>query len=109
MTPEILSALAGTILSLIFSYLPGVSTWFATLSSQAKSGIFALLMIAVGAAVYGLSCASVLESVPCTQAGLVKLITVIFAALVASQATYQLSPPKHPKLPPVAPPVPPVA
>lgn len=105
LTPEILGGFAGAVMSLAFSYVPGLSDWFGKLNSKQKSGLTALVIIAVAGAAYGLSCAGWIAAVPCTQDGLVRLAQTVFAALVVNQSVYQLSPQKSIKptpTPPVA-------
>lgn len=72
MSSDKLSALAGVVLSLAFSYIPGLKTWFGGLSSTGKR----LVMLAV----------------LCEQRGAMEIAWAFVAALVANQATYQLSP-----------------
>ena len=97
MTAEVLSAIAGIVLSLLFSYVPGLSTKFAGLSKEAKSLIMLGILAVVAGVVYGLSCTSWGAawniSITCDQAGAQKLIGAFIAALVANQATYLISPP----------------
>jgi hypothetical protein len=92
MTVEQLGAIAGVILSLLFSYVPGLSDKFNALDPTKKRLIMAgmLLLVAIGA--LGLSCANIVSTVECTQAGLVELVNVYIAALVASQAAYMIAP-----------------
>ncbi len=92
LTPEVLAGLAGGLLSLAFSYVPGLSDWFAPLDSTRKSGIMALMILAVAGGAYGLSCAGVIASLPCTQDGLVRLAQIVFVTLTANQGVYKLSP-----------------
>lgn len=92
MTVEQLGAIAGVILSLLFSYVPGLNDKFNSLSATVKRLIMAglLLLVAIGA--LALSCAQVVVTVECTQAGLLALINVYIAALVANQAAYMITP-----------------
>jgi hypothetical protein len=92
MTVEQLSAIAGIILSLAFSYVPGLSDWYGGQDPAVKRLIMAglLLVVAVGALV--LSCANIIADVECTQAGLLSLIGTFIAALIANQAVYLISP-----------------
>lgn len=92
MTAEQLSALAGVILSLAFSYLPGLAPWFDKLETTVKRLVMALLLLVVAAGAFGLSCAGVVDAATCTQAGAWSLLNVFVAALVANQATYLISP-----------------
>jgi hypothetical protein len=96
MTPETLALIAGVILSLVFSYIPGLNTKFAALASEVKRGIMLGLVVIVGAVAFGLTCAGLGDSfgitLVCTQAGLVELIQSIVLVAIANQATYGLSP-----------------
>lgn len=92
MTAEQLSAIAGVILSLAFSYLPGLAPWFDKLDPTVKRLVMALLLLAVSVGAFGLSCAGVVNAATCTQAGAWSLLNVFIAALVANQATYLISP-----------------
>jgi hypothetical protein len=92
MSVEQLGAIAGVILSLLFSYVPGLSDKFEQLAPTTKRMIMAglLLLVAIGA--LGLSCANIVSTVECTQAGLMELVNVYIAALVANQAAYMIAP-----------------
>lgn len=92
MSSEQLAALAGVILSLAFSYVPGLSDKFAALESTTKRLVMAGLLLLVAVAALGLSCANVVQTVECSQAGVLKLIDTFIAALVANQAAYLISP-----------------
>jgi hypothetical protein len=92
MTSESLSAIAGVLSSLAFSYVPGLSDWFDAKPPTAKRLIMAVLLLAVAAGALGLSCANIIDNVSCTQAGLVALVNSFIAALVANQATYLIAP-----------------
>ena len=92
MTSEQLGSIAGIVLSLLFSYIPGVRDRFALLSSTKKSLFMAAMLLAVSVVALGLSCASVVNVIECSQSGVVQLVSVFISALVANQATYMLSP-----------------
>ena len=91
-----LSALGGVALSLAFSYVPGLSTWFDAKEPTMKRLLMALLLLIVAGAIFGLSCAGVLTVAACTQDGALGLVSAYLAALVANQATYQISPKRTP-------------
>ncbi len=92
MTVEQLGALSGVVLSLAFSYVPGLREKFAALETTTKRLIMAALLLVVAAGALGLSCANIVAAVECTQAGLMSLINVYIAALVANQAAFLISP-----------------
>lgn len=94
MTAELLSAIAGVLLSLAFSYLPGISDWFDKLNPTRKRLVMAGLLVVAAVGTFGLSCAGVINDAACTQAGAWALASTFITALVANQATYSISPRK---------------
>ncbi len=94
MSAEQLAAIAGVILSLIFSYIPGISDWYSALEATQKRLVMAVLLLAVAGGVFGGSCGGIWATVTCDKSGALGLVSAVIAALVANQATYQLSPRK---------------
>ena len=92
MNSTYLSQLAGVVLSLVFSYVPGVKDLYAKLDSTGKSGVMAVTVILIACAIYAASCYGLISSVTCDKAGVVGLVEAVIGALVANQATYLLSP-----------------
>ncbi|MDX9956263.1 MAG: hypothetical protein RBT75_19360 [Anaerolineae bacterium] len=96
MSAEFLSSIAGAILSLLFSYLPGLSGWYDQFDANRKRLVMAALVILVAAGAYGLACSGFGVdfgmALTCDRAGLITLIQAVIAALIANQATYALSP-----------------
>jgi len=92
MTSTELSAVAGVVLSLAFSYIPTLNTKFAALSTEYKRLIMLGLLVLVAAGAYGVSCAGWWTVVTCDQAGIKTLVTALLAAAVANQTTYSLTP-----------------
>jgi putative flippase GtrA len=103
-----LSAAAGILLSLIFSYIPFVNDWYAPKDSQTKSLIMLVALAVVAGGAYGASCLGWWPVVVCGLVGAKTLVTAFVAALITNQATYKISPPRKPT-PVVAPVVPPAA
>jgi len=92
MTADGLSAIAGVVLSLVFSYVPGIKCWFETLESQEKQALMGVLLVIVALGVFGVSCARVIDTgIGCTQGGAIGLVQVLIAALVSNQSTYLLT------------------
>lgn len=94
MSAEQLAAIAGIILSLLFSYIPGLSDWYDHLDSTQKRLAMAALLLGVSGGIFGLSCGNVITAVVCDKSGALGLIQAFIAALIANQATYQISPRK---------------
>ena len=95
MTAETLTAVAGLVLSLLFSYVPGLNGWFDALESTYKRIIMLVLLIVVAGGAYALACVGASEqlglAVTCDYEGGVVLARVFIAALVANQAAYAIT------------------
>lgn len=91
MTSEKLAELAGVVLSLAFSYVPGLKEKYEALSGIYKRLVMVGCLVVVAGAVFGLSCAGILSDVVCSEAGAIGLVRVFIAALIANQATYLLA------------------
>jgi hypothetical protein len=96
MTPSLIAALAGVVISLVASYVPRFSAWFAAQTSQTK----ALIMLAANALaallIFGFGCLGwgdlVGGSVTCDQSGAMELLKLFAGSILAGQATYLLTP-----------------
>lgn len=97
MSAEQLSAIAGIVLSLAFSYVPKLNDWYSALAGTTKRLVMAVVLLLVAGASLWLSCANIILSIACTQAGLLSLINAFVMALVANQATYMITPLKKVK------------
>lgn len=82
---ELLLALLGVVLSLIFAYLPGVKEWFETLDSRWKPlvNLGALLLVTAGRLVW--LCKADLA---CMQINLPAALMAFLTALVSNQMTF---------------------
>jgi hypothetical protein len=98
MTAEILAVIAGTLLSLAFSYIPKLSDWYATLTSQYKSLVMLGALAVASLVAFGLACAGLGDiagvTLTCDQPGVYVVIRAFAAAAIANQTTYLLSPQK---------------
>lgn len=93
LTSELLVSLAGVVLSLLFSYIPGLRVWFAALVSEKKQLIMLGLIVVVSGGVFGLGCAGILDiGLACDKGGVIALIKLLVAGIIANQATYLISP-----------------
>lgn len=102
MSAEILAAIAGSLLSLLFSYVPGLSEWYASLGvAQNDQGtrkrlVMLGMLTLVAAGSFGLSCAGWgagfgLE-LSCDQKGVIGLLQALLLAIMANQSTHRLTP-----------------
>jgi hypothetical protein len=94
MTAETLAGLLGSLLALLFAYVPGFQDWFNALTGVYKRLAMAIGLIIVAAAVFGLSCAGLAAKfgwqLTCDVTGAIGFIQVLIAALVANQGAYLL-------------------
>ncbi len=91
-TPELLVAVVGAVLSLIFSYFPAVHDWYKNLTAEAKSGIMLGLLVVASLVIIALAHYGVIYvPEPITWQ---LWLRVLFAAIATNQATYLISPQK---------------
>ncbi len=95
MNAEDLAMIAGAVLSLAFSYVPGLSGKYEQLAAEYKRLIMLALVVLVAGAIYGLSCAGVINklglAVACDNTGLIGLVRAVVLVAVANQGTYALT------------------
>jgi exosortase/archaeosortase len=99
MTPQILTLVASAILSILFSYVPGLAGWYNGLANATHKRLIMLgLLLITTAASFALACSGLGESLKisatCDQAGAVELITAFVLAIAANQSTYLITPKK---------------
>lgn len=90
-TPEFLAMVAGAVLSLAFSYIPGLKSLYDPLSGVWKRVVMAGLLLVVALVLFGLGCAGIVGGVSCDKSGVIQLVSVFIAALMANQSTYLLA------------------
>jgi hypothetical protein len=92
MNAELLASIAGIVFSLAFSYIPGLKDKFDDLTAGYKQLTMGITLLVVSLAVFGLSCAGLVDvGVTCDQAGAMGLVSVFIAALIANQSTYLIT------------------
>jgi len=96
MSAESLSLIAGTFLSLVFSYIPGARGWFMQFSPEIKRLVMLAIIILTGCILYGLACLEWASdwgiTLSCDQTGLLGLVEQIVIAIIANQSIYAISP-----------------
>jgi galactitol-specific phosphotransferase system IIC component len=102
MTATQLSTISAIVLSLVFSYIPGIKeAWDQQNGIQKRIYMLLCLVIVTGAS-FGLACLPMfanLVNIQCTQAGAVALFTAFIQAMIANQATFLISPQPKPAEP----------
>ncbi len=93
---DLIAAIAGVLLSLIFSYVPGAKRWFARLDGQRKRLVMLGLLALVSLGSMGLACSGGGRdfglALTCDRPGVVQIVTAFMSAVVANQTTYTISP-----------------
>jgi len=102
MSPEALSGAAGVVLSLLFSYVPQLRTWYQGLNGNNKRLVMLGFLAVITVGIYGLACLGVADEfgfqASCDQNGALALAQVFFWAVVGSQATFLISPRPEPQV-----------
>jgi hypothetical protein len=89
---EDISMAAGVLLSLGFSYVPGLREKFDRLSPTQKRLLMLALLVLVSGSVFGLSCLNTPLYGTCDQDSAWTLLRALILAVIANQSTYALSP-----------------
>ena len=92
-TPIFLGSIAGTALSLFFSFTPGLNIKYAALPPETKRLIMLALLAAVSLTLFILGCEGILATgLACNRAGVIELLTLFFSALMLNTSTYTIVP-----------------
>lgn len=93
LSPELIASVAGILLSLAFSYIPGLRVKWAAVDPDKQRLIMLGLVVLVAGGIFGLGCANwLIVNLSCDQAGIQKLVGIIIVALIANQSIYAISP-----------------
>jgi hypothetical protein len=82
---------AGSLLSLLFAYVPKLNSWYEQKDSQTKQLVMLVCLVVVAAGMAGASCAGINLSVSlpvCDQGGLTALVEAFVLATLGNVATY---------------------
>lgn len=96
MNSDTLILIAGVVLSLLFSYIGKLNTWFAALPSDTQRLYMAGLLLVISGAIFGLACTGLAAdlgiTVTCDKAGAWLLIKTFILAVMSNQTAYAISP-----------------
>lgn len=96
MTLETLTICAATVLSLAFSYIPGLSAWFAAQDGIYKRLIMLGLLTGVSLIAFGIACGGLGPdfglTVTCDKTGAIELFKTLILAIIANQSVYAITP-----------------
>lgn len=95
MTAEFIAMGAGVLLSLAFSYIPGLSEKYSALKAVYKRLVMLGLLFLVALGSIGLVCAGIWgefgPSITCDRAGVIEVLQAFFLAAMANQSAYSLT------------------
>jgi hypothetical protein len=91
-TADGLAVVAGILLTLVFSYVPGLNAKFAGLDTERQRLVMLAALVAAAVLIGGLSCVGWLRTVSCDAAGWRAVGEALFWAIVANQGIYSISP-----------------
>lgn len=92
---ELLAYGAGVLLSLFFSYVPGASDWYAGLSGAHKRLVMVGALLGATVVVAVAQCFGIYDfgfASACAAGGWREFVVAFVQALIANQATYNVSP-----------------
>jgi len=92
MNGELIVSIAGVVLSLLFSYVPGLQGWFKKLDGNSKRLVMLALMALVSLGAFGLACLGRYDLVACTTDGGWQMLEYFVWAVIANQTAYLVTP-----------------
>lgn len=92
MSSELIVGVAAVILSLLFEYLPGLSTWYNALVDAKQKLIMLGLMALVAVGAFALSCLGRYDFVTCDVPGAWAMLEYFILAVIANQTAHRISP-----------------
>lgn len=94
LTPEKIALWAGAVLSWVFSYFPGLNTWYAGKTEDFKKLFMIILLAVVVITLYGLMCFNVItiSSMVCSTDSLSALAYLWIMAVTSNQALHRITP-----------------
>lgn len=88
---NLFASIVAILISLMCSYVPGLSEKWGGLESVTKRAVMAGMMMVVAVISVVLSCAHILDIVVCDREGVIAVLSAFIAALVANQGAYQIT------------------
>ena len=92
MEANLLASVSGVVLSLAFSYIPGLKGWFDGIKPDYKRLVMLGALLLTAAGTYGLACIGRFSGISCDMDGIWQLIEAFVFAAVANQSAYALTP-----------------
>jgi uncharacterized membrane protein YqjE len=91
LTAAVLLAVVGALLSAVFTWFPGLNTWYASLEKDKQSAIMLVLLLTAAAVMVGLGCFGliVVVGLVCTPQGILTIVINVFVGLITATVSNQ--------------------
>lgn len=93
LTPEWLAIAAGAVISLLFSYIPGLNVWYAGKSEQFKKLFMLGVLVVVTGVLIAAMCLNIItiQGAVCEKASLMTFLFSLALAVMSNQSVFGLS------------------
>lgn len=91
MSEQTIASIAGIIISLAFSYVPGLKDKYGELSGQSKALVMLGALLLACGVIFGAACLDFWQMVACNAEGAKSLVPLFISAAIANQGTYLLT------------------
>jgi hypothetical protein len=93
LTPAVIAAVVGALISFGFTYIPGLNTCWAALKKEKQQLAMVGMMLLVTIVIMALGCYNVIiTNLTCDQNGVLTAILIFFGAATGNQVAFRLSP-----------------
>lgn len=92
MMEELISAGVGILLSLVFSFIPPVATWYYGINKEWRGLVMVGFTVLATLGIFGLSCSGLFNWVACTADGAKDLLRAFLILLGSNQIVYMVTP-----------------
>jgi len=91
---DVIVMIAGSVLSMSFTYIPKFNVWFAMKSNEFKQFTMLILMFVSTAAIFGLGCANLIQinNFICDKTTAAHFVYTFVLAVMSNQSTYMVTP-----------------
>jgi hypothetical protein len=89
---ELILAGLGILLSIGFTYIPFIATWYYGIDSKFRGLVMLGFSVVVVGVIFGLSCTGMFNWVACSKAGIEDLGKGLLILLGTNQITYNMTP-----------------
>lgn len=92
MTAQGLVAIASVLLSVLFTYVPGMNEWYAGMQKTHKQLLMGGLLVLTTGFIMLSSCMEWWTWVECDKQGVLDMLATLALAIAANQGTHQITP-----------------